>query len=461
MNDLLIKDVTIVRPEGAFVGSVEVSDGKIARVLWDGDVPGEAKDVIDGRGKLLFPGMIDSHVHIRGGELSEREDFASGSAAAAAGGVTTFFEMPVGKPPACTRKDFLARKEEVEALTYVDFGLYGGAGDDNPDDILELAEAGAIAYKTFTMPPVPGREKEFYGLCAQSQEALDAVMETVAKTGLLSAVHSELNDYVGAETKRRMEAGENGLLSFCHSRPVIAETAAVERVIASAKKTGCRASVCHVSTPEAVELIRKAKADGVDVHGETCPQYILFNEESAAFAGVFARMKPPLRDPQRMITLRNLYEEGALEITGSDHAPYKKEEKLKNGQDIWDTFDGLVGLELSLRLLLNAVEYGSLSYEAIARNTAENTAKLFGIYPQKGRIEEGFDADLVLIARDAVPTPLDIETMFTKCRASAVLYDGLPMHYRVERTYVRGALVFRDGEVVGKQGHGMMVRPAR
>ena len=134
-----------------------------------------------------------------------------------------------------------------------------------------------------------------------------------------------------------------------------------------------------MSTPEAAALIQEARAQGVDIHGETCPQYLLFNEDTAERAGVFARMKPPLRDAGRMARLRELYREGALEITGSDHAPYLREEKLRNGQDIWRTFDGVPGLELSLPLLVTAAERGELTYESIARNTAENTARLFGL----------------------------------------------------------------------------------
>lgn len=458
MNDLNILHGTVVRPEGCFPGGVEIKDGRIARVLREGEVPDPARETVDATGMLIFPGMIDSHVHIRGGRLAHREDFASGTMAAAAGGVTTVLEMPVTLPPASRPGDFVNREKEVKAQAYVDYALYGGAGSDNLEEIPLLAQAGAVGYKTFLMPPVPGREKEFFGLCSETEEILTRVMEQVAKTGLLLAVHSELNQYVAEETRLRMERGENGLRAFCHSRPVEAETEAVKWVIAAARKTGCRASVCHVSTPEAVGLIQEARAQGVDIHAETCPQYLLFNEDTAEHAGVFARMKPPLRDPGRMARLRALYQEGALEITGSDHAPYLREEKLKNGQDIWHTFDGVPGLELSLLLLVTAAARGELTYEAIARNTAENTARLFGL-PRKGRIEAGRDADLVLVERLDRPEPLDIETLFTKSRDSAELYRGLPLSCRVAATYVRGKRVFAGGAITGEQGWGKLVSP--
>ena len=434
MNDLNILHGTVVRPEGCFAGGVEVKDGTIVRVLREGEAPGPARKTVDAGNMLVFPGMIDSHVHIRGGRLEHREDFASGTMAAAAGGVTTVMEMPVTLPPASRPGDFINREKEVKARAYVDYALYGGAGADNLEEIPLLAQAGAVGYKTFLMPPVPGREKEFFGLCSQTQEILTQVMEQVAKTGLMLAVHSELNQYVEEETRLRMERGENGLKAFCRSRPVEAET------------------------PEAAALIQEARAQGADIHGETCPQYLLFNEDTAERAGVFARMKPPLRDAGRMARLRELYREGALEITGSDHAPYLREEKLRNGQDIWRTFDGVPGLELSLPLLVTAAERGELTYESIARNTAENTARLFGL-PQKGRIEEGRDADLVLVERLKLPQPLDIGTLFTKSRDSAELYRDLPLRCRVAAAYVRGRRVFADGAITGEQGWGKFVSP--
>ena len=262
MNDLNIVGGTLVRPEGCLAGGLEIKDGRIVRVLKPGEAPDPAKETVNAEGMLVFPGMIDSHVHIRGGKLSHREDFASGTMAAAAGGVTTVAEMPVANPPASTEEAFLARKAEATAAAYVDVALYGGAGADNLEDIGRLARQGAVAYKTFTMPPVPGREAEFYGLCSETQDALCAAMERVAPTGRLLAVHSELNQYVAAETKRRMDAGENGLKAFCRSRPVEAETAAVAWVIEAARKTGCRASVCHVSTPEAGGVVQAARAGG-------------------------------------------------------------------------------------------------------------------------------------------------------------------------------------------------------
>lgn len=454
MNDVNIIDALIVRPEGKFKGSVGIKDGIIVNISENKDEIGSAGATVNGENKILLPGMIDSHVHIRGGRFSHREDFGTGTMAAAAGGVTTIMEMPVCDPPASRKENFLRRKAEIEKEAYVDFCLYGGAGADNTDEITQLAEVGAIAFKTFLMPPVKGREKEFYGLCSQDYAELVRVMEEVEKTGCMLAVHSELNEYVGANTEEAIKAGKDGLTAFCESRPEIAEIEGVRRVIDASRQTKCRASICHVSTAEAAMLIYDARKDGVEIHGETCPQYLLFDKHTAAHAGVFARIKPPYRERDNVERLLELYGRGYLEITGSDHAPYLYEEKVKNGNSIWETFDGLPSIELSLRLLLNEVEKGRLTLEKIVRNTSENTAKLFKIYPRKGRIEVGADADLVLISKLSEPEPVVLEKLFTKSRQSAVLFENIPLHYRIDETYVRGKKVFSGGKITGEKGWG-------
>ncbi|MEG2382328.1 MAG: amidohydrolase family protein [Oscillospiraceae bacterium] len=457
MRDTVIYNAMIVQPTEKFMGSVEIEGGKIAAITAGEGAPNCAsKELIDASGLILLPGMIDTHVHIRGAALSHREDFSSGTRAAASGGVTTIIEMPISSPPASRSEDLLNRKKEISAVAYVDFALYGGAGADNLDEIQALSDAGAVAYKTFLMPPVPGRENEFFGLCCETPQLLTKAMEKVAPTGKLLAVHSELNSFVSAETKRIMDEGRNGLVAFCESRPPEAETEGVKWVIEAAKKTGCKVSICHCSTPETVELIVAARRDGVDIHAETCPQYICFDRDAAAPAGVFARIKPPYRDKESMKTLRSMYKDGLVEITGSDHAPYLSEEKLRNGQDIWHTFDGLPGLELSLLLLLNLVKSGDLTYEAIARNTAETPAKLFG-FESKGKIALGADADLVLVEKLQSPQKVDISKLFTKARESAVLYDGLALDHRIVRTILRGKTIFADGAITGASGYGKMI----
>lgn len=183
MNDINIINGTIVRPEGCEKADIGIRGGKIVSVNKPGDLTEAAEKTIDASGLYVFPGMIDTHVHIRGGILSHRESFASGTQAAASGGITTIMEMPIANPPASTPEAFDARRKEIGEQAYVDFCMYGGAGSDNLDQIELLTSHGAAAYKTFLMPPVPGREKEFYGLCSETTEQLTEVMERVAAVG--------------------------------------------------------------------------------------------------------------------------------------------------------------------------------------------------------------------------------------------------------------------------------------
>lgn len=450
---------TVIVPEGRARADVEILDGTIVRVAPAGTLPAVDAEVIDASGKFLFPGMIDTHVHIRGGRFSYREDFTSGTMAAATGGITTVMEMPVCDPPASTAEAFAARREEIGEAACVDYCMYGGAGGDNLEQIAALAELGAAAYKTFLMPPVPGREAEFFGLCCETAGQLESVMEKVRRTGLTLACHCELNEYVAESTKRIMAEGRNGVKAWGESRPGEAETEAVKRVISAAEKTGCKASICHVSVPETVRLVQDARSRGVDIHAEACPQYLLYNDENAAFAGVFARMKPPLRSPRIAQALMEVYAAGRLEITGSDHAPYTKDEKLRNGNDIWHCFDGLPGLELSLLLLLSRTADGALTYERIARNTAETPAALFGLDDRKGRIEAGRDADIVILEELGAPRAVRCDELLTKCRDSAVLYEGAPLRHRIVRAMVRGQTVCLDGTFTGRKGFGQFIKP--
>lgn len=443
---------TLVFPECLQNANIHICNGVIDSIFRQGASMPSADMEIDAQGMLLFPGLIDSHVHMRGGSFSYREDFTSGSRAALAAGVTTLFEMPGCAKPASTLAHFLEREKEVRRDGCADIALYGGAGADNLDEIAHLAEAGAVGFKTFQMPPVPGREAEFYGLCSVGLQQLTAVMRAVAATGLSLTIHCEDPQTIAAAIGPAQQRGAR-VRDFCASRPEEAELIAVERAVQAARATGCRTIVAHTSTDRAVKLISRARDDGVDIHSETCMQYLTFDCDSMDRFGVFARMKPPFRARPTVDRLIDEYRNGTIEITGSDHAPYTKKEKLQNGQDIWHTFDGLPALELTFPLLLRLVEQHRIGYETIARNAAERTAAIFGL-PQKGRLEPGRDADIVFVRRLAQPQKLDIHRLLTKCRDCAVIYDGMRFGHEIVRTMSHGEIVFENGKLHAAHGRG-------
>lgn len=461
MYDIIIINAQIVLPNEIIFGSVNIKDGKIESINQEKSFMGNAKRIIDGNGMYLLPGMIDSHVHIRGGVFSHREDFESGTAAAAAGGVTTIFEMPLCNPPSSTKENFLNKQKEIDSQAYVDYALYGGAGVDNLKEIPKIAEAGAIGFKTFLMPPVKNREKEFYGLCSETEQDLIDVMKVVSNTGLLLAVHAELNEYIYDIEQRLKAEGENGLLAFFQSRPKISEIEAVKRVISCSQITDCKSLICHISTVEAINLIKEAQAMAINIYGEVCPQYLLFSDEFASKSGVFGRIKPPLRDQKNVDELMEIYKKGSFDATGSDHAPYLYEEKTKNGESIWETVDGVPGIELSLPLLLNQVAEGKITLVELSNSLSTRTAKLYGIDKQKGSIEIGKDADLVLVQKLDSPKKLQLDSLFTKSKGAAKLFENIPMHYDIRKTFVRGKEIFSGGDIVGTPGFGKWIMTKR
>ena len=213
-NDINILNGTLIFSDHRRKGSIGIAQGQITQIAADAGSLPPAKKIIDATDLLVFPGFIDSHVHIRGGEFSYREDFVSATQAAASAGITTLLEMPGCAKPASTLENFLLRVEEVKRDACVDIALYGGAGADNLDQIPQIAAAGAVGFKTFLMPPVPGREKEFYGLCAAGPGELTKVMAQVAKTGLPLTIHCEDPGIIAESTELVMAQGGDRVRDF-------------------------------------------------------------------------------------------------------------------------------------------------------------------------------------------------------------------------------------------------------
>lgn len=457
MHTLCIKGGRVIAPDEDKIADIGIQDGKIAEV-------GEnlqASATVDATGMLVLPGMIDTHVHIRGGKFAYREDFASGTRAAAAGGVTTLLEMPVGDPPVSTPQAVSAQIRSVSREAIVNVALYGGAGGDNLKQVASLAKAGVIGYKTFIMPPPPGREAEFYGLCSGDLDTLCAVMAEVKKTGLPLAIHAEDNAIVTACTKKMMAEGGNDLESWSLSRPPEAELAAIRTVVSAAKKTGCRTSICHVSTPGGLDLIKEAANHGVDICAESCPSYLTMDRELVRLAGVFSRVKPPLRSPADRRELCNRLGRGELcnrlgrgeichrssrgeiAFVGSDHAPYTPEEKL-SGDSIWNSPDGMPGLEMALLQMLSMVQQGFITYYQMAALTSHRAAEHFRL-PGKGGIIAGKDADLVLVRPDVAPWSPEKSKLHTKARECGCCFELLSFRHRIDKTFVGGKLVYDNG----------------
>ena len=416
-----------------------------------------AEKIIDAKGKIVLPGTVDPHVHIRAPGHDERETFESGTKDAASGGVTTVIEMPISTPPPHSPELVQRRMDIASQEVVVDIAFFGAAGTDCLEDIIPCAKSGIVAFKTFLHEAPPGRKEEFIGLTAPNTGDQYELMEKVAKTGIMIGFHAENNDMINKNIARLRSEGKTSPLYHGRSRPPVVEIETVAKILLFAEKIGTKVEICHISTPEVVELVNRAKSKGVYVVAETCPHYLFLNENVLEKVGVFAKCNPPLRSEEERLKMWEFVRDGSIDIIGSDHAPYTKEEKERGSEDIFTPPAGFPGLSTRLPLLFTAVKEGKIRLDKMIELICENPAKIFGLYPKKGTIAVGSDADFVIFDPDKKDI-ISKDKMFTKCRDSALVYDGWEVYGKPEKTIVRGKIVFDNGEIIVSPGYGEIIK---
>ncbi|MCI1747667.1 MAG: allantoinase AllB [Acidipropionibacterium sp.] len=455
--DIVVRGGTVVLPDEVKDADLFVRDGRIAGVVEPGTAA-DAGETIDATGLTVMAGMIDTHVHLRDPGQPHRETFATGTSAAARGGVTTVLEMPSGVPAVSDRASLLGKRDIVGPKAFVDFCLYGGAGKSNITKIREQANSGAIAFKSFMNAPRAGADPGMESRCLPDDATFLAAMREVATTGRVAVVHAENESICRAEASRLRGTHRGGALAHAESRPAIAEEEAVVRALTLAHSAGARVSIAHVSTAGAVKAIRAAKARGYLVTAEACPHHLVRTAEGSRELGPYAKMNPPLRSETDVEALWEGVLDGTIDFIGSDHAPYTTAEKEVGWADIWAAPPGVPGVEASLPILMTAVHRGRLTLPQLTRITARNAAHTFGLAPRKGELVAGADADFVLMDL-ARHERFDICEWQTKSRRSARLWDGYEAVGVVRATFVRGHVVYRDGEIRGEQGYGHFLTP--
>ena len=416
-----------------------------------------AEKIIDAKGKIVLPGTVDPHVHIRAPGHDERETFESGTKDAASGGVTTVIEMPISTPPPHSPELVQRRMDIADKEVVVDIAFFGAAGTDCLEDIIPCAKSGIVAFKTFLHEAPPGRKEEFIGLTAPNTGDQYELMKKVAQTGVMIGFHTENNDMVIKNIARLRSEGKTSPLYHGRSRPPVVEIETAAKILLFAEKIGTKVEICHISTPEVVELVNRAKSKGVYVVAETCPHYLFLNENVLEKVGVFAKCNPPLRSEEERLKMWEFVNNGSIDIIGSDHAPYTKEEKEKGSEDIFTPPAGFPGLSTRLPLLFTAVKEGKIRLDKMVELICENPAKIFGFYPQKGTIAVGSDADFVIFDPDKKDI-ISKDKMFTKCRDSALVYDGWEIYGKPEKTIVRGNVVFDNGKITVSPGYGEIIK---
>lgn len=448
--DLVVENATLLSPDGR-VGpdaGIAVDEGTIV-ALGRADRLPAAEEVIDAGGNLLTPGVIDCHIHCRVPGLEHKEDWATATAAAAAGGVTTVVAMPNTDPiidrPSRLREKFDAGERDA----IVDFQSYAVITSDNLDRIGALAEAGALGFKVFLGTTVGGIEPPSDG------ELLEA-MERVGRTGRRLGFHEENDAIVSYYAEAFREAGRNAPIDHARSRPVVAEREAVARTILFAETTDTRIHMFHVSAGSVAELVADAKTAGVDVTAETTPHYLWFTEDVLREKGNVARVQPPLREAAERARLWEQLGTG-IDCLATDHAPHTDGEKGMDDPfgDTWEVASGFVGLETEVAAMLTFVDEGRLSLEDWIDLHARQPAKIWDLYPRKGSLHVGTDADFTVVDPSAEWTLSDRETLHSK--GTVTPFEGESFVGEVTHTFVRGELVYDGTEVIGPPGHGRRV----
>ena len=443
--DVLVRGGLVLGPTHVVAADLAISDGLIVEI--GPEVEGGATVEIDATGLHAFPGGVDPHVHLND-PGTEWEGFSTGTAAFAAGGGTCLFDMPLNaSPPTVDGASFDLKLAAAEGRAHADFCLWGGLVPGDPDRLDELAERGVVGFKAFMCDT--GMDE----FPAADDLTLFEGMARAARLGLPVAVHAESDAITMGLTERARRQGHTSMRDYLASRPAVAELEAVSRAILFAQETGCALHVVHVSTAAAAVLIAEASEGGADVSCETCPQYLLLTDEDAERIGALAKCSPPIRPRAEVEALWAEVLAGNIPMIASDHSPAPPE--LKRGDDAFAWWGGISGLQTLRGTVQAAAAEHGLELWDIARLTAEAAATRFGL-PRKGRLEIGYDADLVLVDLEREGRVHSPHLLYRHRQSP---FDGYPTRGRVVRTMRRGNTVISGGNLVLNSTFGRIVRP--
>ena len=448
MFDLVIKNGKVVCPDGITPKDIGITDGKIVAIESQIDSP--ASSVWDAGGNYVFPGMIDPHVHFNEPGRADWEGFSTGSVMMAAGGCTTYFDMPLNGIPSTIDKAALLAKSKVgQEKSTVDFGLWGGLVPGNSPDLKGLAETGAIGFKAF-MSASGNAEFE-----AADDVTLLRGMQEIAKLNKILALHAE-SDAITTFMKNEKEKVKAFTADdYAETRPITAEVEAVTRALYFAELTGCPLHFVHISSAAAIEQIEAAKQKGMNVTVETCPHYLLFNHDDLIKKGSLAKCAPPLRVKEEQEKLIELIVQGKFDFVASDHSPCPYDKKDPATHHLFSAWGGINGGQFTLMAMIELALKHDIAFETIAKLTSTAAANRFGL-TEKGKIEVGMDADLAIVTVNKTHTVTE-ENFFAKHKQS--LYMGHTFPCRIENTFLRGELVYQNDDLSVRSIHGEWLVP--
>ncbi|MFQ5342042.1 MAG: allantoinase AllB [Anaerolineae bacterium] len=446
--DLVVTDGIVVTSTAMFAGGVAVDDGVIVAVGQGGGLP-EGRQVLRAGGNYILPGLIDPHVHFRDPGLTYKEDYSTGSMAALMGGVTTVLDMPNVLPPMSTAERVRERRHLIESKSYVDVMLVGVIVQDNLDEIEPMARAGVVGFKVFLGSTVGG-------IPAPDDGALLDAMSAVAETGRRVGFHAENDAIIQRRTQQVRAQGCTDLLAHLESRPALAEAEAIHRIALFAAQTGAKVHIFHLSSRDGLQVVAGRRAGGLDVTAETGPRYLFLDARELAALGPVLKMNPPIRTREHGEALYRGLLEGVIDFIASDHAPHTEDEKMKDS--IWEAMAGFVGVETMMQVMLSeAVNKRGMPLTQFVRVGSENAARAWGVYPRKGSLQVGADADITIVDLDA-RWRIDRGRLHSKTRVTP--WHGFTGVGKPITTIVRGQVLEREGVFTRGKPQGKLVGPA-
>jgi len=421
--------------------NIAVEEGKIFKIGKETHMP-KADEKTSFNHMLVLPGVIDGHVHLRDEGKSNKETFLSGTAAAAAGGITTVLDMPNNSPVTMSVEALQNRMEIAQRKVLVNVGFYSEFPIELTG-IKGIVEAGAVGFKLFM-------GEQIGGLNIDDDKNLSDALAEVAKMGVPVAVHAEDHLMIKNAAEQMKLSNRHGISDFLKAHRDVVEQAAVERLLGLAGKT--RIHFCHVSTEKGLVVVTEAKKAGKPVTCEATPHHLVLTKDAYEQLGKIALTLPPLRSREDTEALWKGIPAGSVDTIGSDHAPHALQEK--DAASIWDVKAGVPGLETTLPLMLTEVHKGRLTLQRLIQLLSEKPAEIFGL-TDRGELEEGKAADLVVVDFNR---KFKIEASKFKSKAKFSPFDKWDVQGKPVRTFVNGGLVMDEDELLAKPGSGVVIR---
>jgi allantoinase len=440
-TDFIIRSRRVVTAERSAPASIHIRDGKIAAVVEFGGVPAEIP-LVDAGDAVVMAGLVDAHVHVNEPGRTDWEGFETATRAAAAGGVTTLVDMPLNSiPPTTTLAGFEEKLAAANGQCLVDVAFWGGVVPGNTHELKPLLDAGVRGFKCFL---IHSGVDEFPHV---TETNLLEAMPELAKLNSVLLVHAEVPGPIEAAAEELKNADPNDYQTFLRSRPRESENKAIELMIRLCRETGARVHIVHHSSSDVLPLLRSAREEGLPLTVETCPHYLTFAAEEIPAGATQFKCCPPVRERENREKLWAALKDGTIDMVVSDHSPCTANLKLLEKGDFLEAWGGIAALQFTLPVMWTNFEKRGFGFEDLSRFMSAAPAKLAGLDERKGRLEIGYDADIV-IWHPEKEFKVETENIYFKNKITP--YSGMNLRGVVEATYVSGKKVYENGKFAAK-----------